>query len=62
MDLNKHRPNDSQKYDAMILSFGLKLNQAKKCVNSKFDNHGISVIICLHVNDILIYNTDFLQV
>ncbi|CAM8960679.1 unnamed protein product [Rhodiola kirilowii] len=51
-----------QKFDEVILSSGFKLNQADKCIYSKFDNSGNGVIICLYVDDMLIFGTDQKQV
>ncbi|CAM8893273.1 unnamed protein product [Rhodiola kirilowii] len=51
-----------QKFDEVILSSGFKLNQADKCIYSKFDNSGNGVIICLYVDDMLIFGTDKKQV
>ncbi|CAM8886974.1 unnamed protein product [Rhodiola kirilowii] len=51
-----------QKFDKVILSNGFKLNQADKCIYSKFDNFGNGVIICLYVDDMLIFGTDQKQV
>ena len=51
-----------QKFDETILSFGFKLNQADKCVYSKFDNHGNGVIICLYVDDMLIFGTSIVHI
>nr|GEV32540.1 zinc finger, CCHC-type [Tanacetum cinerariifolium] len=50
-----------QKFDEMVLSNGYLLNQADKCVFSKFDPSGKGVIICLYVDDILIFGTDQVQ-
>ncbi|GJX28124.1 zinc finger, CCHC-type containing protein [Tanacetum coccineum] len=47
-----------QKFDKMVLSSGYLLNQANKCVYSKFDKSGKGVIICLYVDDMLIFGTD----
>ena len=41
----------------MVLSFGFKFNQADKCVYSKFDEQGNRFIICLYVDDVLIFGT-----
>lgn len=41
----------------MVLSNGYVLNQANKCVYSKFDESGKGVIICLYVDDMLIFGT-----
>ncbi|CAM8959531.1 unnamed protein product [Rhodiola kirilowii] len=51
-----------QKFDEVILSNGYKLNQADKCIYSKLDNSGNGVIICLYVDDMLIFGTDQNQV
>jgi len=51
-----------QKFDEVILSSGFKLNQSDKCVYSRFDSSGSGVIICLYVDDMLIFGTDQLQV
>nr|GEU73229.1 zinc finger, CCHC-type [Tanacetum cinerariifolium] len=51
-----------QKFDKIVLSNGYLLNQADKCVYSKFDAFGKGVIICLYVDDMLIFGTDQVQV
>ncbi|GJY46135.1 zinc finger, CCHC-type containing protein [Tanacetum coccineum] len=51
-----------QKFDEVVLSNGYSLNQADKCVYSKFDQSSKGVIICLYVDDILIFSTDQVQV
>ncbi|GJT84361.1 zinc finger, CCHC-type containing protein [Tanacetum coccineum] len=51
-----------QKFDEVVLSNGYLLNQANKCVYSKFDASGKGVIICLYVDDMLIFGTDQVQV
>ncbi|CAM9000464.1 unnamed protein product [Rhodiola kirilowii] len=51
-----------QKFDEVILSSGFKLNQADKCIYSKFDNSGNGVIVCLYVVDLLIFGTNQKQV
>ncbi|GKA19637.1 zinc finger, CCHC-type containing protein [Tanacetum coccineum] len=51
-----------QKFDEVVLSNGYLLNQADKCVYSKFDDSGKGVIICLYVDDMLIFGTDQVQV
>ncbi|GJV21218.1 zinc finger, CCHC-type containing protein [Tanacetum coccineum] len=51
-----------QKFDKVVLSNGCLLNQADKCVYSKFDEFGKGVIICLYVDDMLIFGTDQVQV
>ncbi|KAD7478580.1 hypothetical protein E3N88_01716 [Mikania micrantha] len=44
-----------QIFDDVILSHGFLLNQADKCVYSRFDPSGKGVIICLYVDDMLIF-------
>ncbi|GJT95192.1 zinc finger, CCHC-type containing protein [Tanacetum coccineum] len=51
-----------QKFDDVVLSNGFSLNQADKCVYSKFDASSKGVIICLYVDDMLIFGTDQDQV
>ncbi|GKE84716.1 zinc finger, CCHC-type containing protein, partial [Tanacetum coccineum] len=51
-----------QKFDEVVLSNGYLLNQADKCVYSKFDASGKGVIVCLYVDDMLIFGTDQVQV
>nr|GFA06721.1 zinc finger, CCHC-type [Tanacetum cinerariifolium] len=51
-----------QKFDEVVLSSGFHLNQSDKCVYSKFDDFGKGVIICLYVNDMLIFGSDQNQV
>ncbi|GJX91461.1 zinc finger, CCHC-type containing protein [Tanacetum coccineum] len=51
-----------QKFDEVVLSNGYLLNQADKCVYSKFDESGKGVIICIYVDDMLIFGTDQVQV
>nr|GEV73399.1 zinc finger, CCHC-type [Tanacetum cinerariifolium] len=51
-----------QKFDEVVLSNGYLLNQADKCVYSKIDASGKEVIICLYVDDMLIFGTDQVQV
>ncbi|CAM8902387.1 unnamed protein product [Rhodiola kirilowii] len=46
-----------QNFDEVVLSDGFVLNQSDKCVYSKFDNSGNGVIICLYVDDMLIFGT-----
>ncbi|GJY50122.1 zinc finger, CCHC-type containing protein [Tanacetum coccineum] len=47
-----------QKFDEVVLSNGFLLNQSDKCVYSKFDGSGKGVIICLYVDDMLIFGTE----
>nr|GEY94231.1 zinc finger, CCHC-type [Tanacetum cinerariifolium] len=51
-----------QKFDEVVLSSGFHLNQSDKCVYRKFDDSGKGVIICLYVDDMLIFGTDKNQV
>nr|GFB12370.1 zinc finger, CCHC-type [Tanacetum cinerariifolium] len=51
-----------QKFDEVVLSSGFQLNQSDKCVYSKFDSFGKGVIICLYVDDMLIFGTGQNQV
>ncbi|GJR67136.1 zinc finger, CCHC-type containing protein [Tanacetum coccineum] len=51
-----------QKFDKVVLSNGYLLNQADKCVYMKFNKSGKGVIICLYVDDMLIFGTDQVQV
>ncbi|CAM8988603.1 unnamed protein product [Rhodiola kirilowii] len=47
-----------QKFDEVVLFDGFILNQSDKCVYSKFDDSGNGVIICLYVDDMLIFGTN----
>ncbi|GJY44000.1 zinc finger, CCHC-type containing protein [Tanacetum coccineum] len=51
-----------QKFDEVVFSSGFLLNQSDKCVYSKFDDSGKGVIICLYVDDMLIFGTNQNQV
>ncbi|GJX18686.1 zinc finger, CCHC-type containing protein [Tanacetum coccineum] len=51
-----------QKFDEVVLYNGYLLNQADKYVYSTFDESGKGVIICLYVDDMLIFGTDQVQV
>jgi hypothetical protein len=44
-----------EKFDNLIISNEFKLNESDKCIYYKYDND-ISTIICLYVDDLLIYN------
>ena len=46
-----------QKFDELVLSFGFRVNEFDKYVYSKFE-HEKDVIICLYVDDMLIFGTD----
>nr|AGU70133.1 CRK [Tarenaya hassleriana] len=51
-----------QKFDDVVLANGFRLNQSDKCVYSRFDNNGHEVIICLYVDDMIIFGTELEQV
>ncbi|GJS20023.1 zinc finger, CCHC-type containing protein, partial [Tanacetum coccineum] len=51
-----------QKFDEVVLSSGFLLNQSDKCVYSKFNSFSEGDIICLYVDDMLIFGTDRNQV
>nr|GEW20883.1 zinc finger, CCHC-type [Tanacetum cinerariifolium] len=51
-----------QKFDEVVLSSGYLLNHADKCVYRKFDKTDKGVIICLYVDDMLIFGIDQVQV
>jgi len=51
-----------QRFDEAVLSNGLQLNQSDKCLYSIFDDSGNGVIICLYVDDMLIFGTNLRQV
>nr|GEW23329.1 zinc finger, CCHC-type [Tanacetum cinerariifolium] len=51
-----------QKFNEVVLSSGFLLNQFDKRVYRKFDDSGKGVIICLYVDDMLIFGTDQNQV
>ncbi|GJW67262.1 zinc finger, CCHC-type containing protein [Tanacetum coccineum] len=51
-----------QKFNEVVLSNAYLLNQSDKCVYSKFDESGKGFIICLYVDDMLIFDTDQVQV
>ncbi|GJZ61128.1 zinc finger, CCHC-type containing protein [Tanacetum coccineum] len=60
---DEHAPKQwHQKFDEVVLSNGYLLKQAAKCVYSKFDETGKGVIICLYVDDMMIFGTDQVQV
>ncbi|GJZ93659.1 zinc finger, CCHC-type containing protein [Tanacetum coccineum] len=62
-DLDEETPKQwHQKFNELVLSNGYLLNQANKCVYSKFDETGKGVIICLYVDDMLIFGTDQVHV
>ncbi|GJX54944.1 zinc finger, CCHC-type containing protein [Tanacetum coccineum] len=62
-DLDEEAPKQlHQKFDEVILSNGYLVNQAEKYVYSNFDETGKEVIICLYVDDMLIFGTDQVQV
>ncbi|GJR37641.1 zinc finger, CCHC-type containing protein [Tanacetum coccineum] len=47
-----------QNFDEVVFSSGYLLNQADKCVYRKFDESSKGVIICLYVDDMLIFVTN----
>ncbi|GJZ71926.1 zinc finger, CCHC-type containing protein [Tanacetum coccineum] len=51
-----------QTFDEVVLFNGYLLNQANKCVYRKFNETGKGVIICLYVDDMLIFGTDQVHV
>ncbi|GJT27479.1 zinc finger, CCHC-type containing protein [Tanacetum coccineum] len=62
-ELDEEAPKQwHQKFDEVVLSNGYLLNQADKCVYRKFDEFGKRVIICLYVDDMLIFGTDQVHV
>nr|GEW76849.1 hypothetical protein [Tanacetum cinerariifolium] len=62
-DLDEEEPKKyHQKFDEVVLSNGYLLNQTDKCVYNKFDEIGKGVIICLYIDDLLIFGTDQVQV
>ncbi|GJT18772.1 zinc finger, CCHC-type containing protein [Tanacetum coccineum] len=62
-DLDEEAPKQwHQKFDEVVLSSGYLLNQADICVYSKFDESGKGFIICLFVDDMLIFGTNQVQV
>ncbi|GJR37958.1 zinc finger, CCHC-type containing protein, partial [Tanacetum coccineum] len=62
-DLDEEAPKQwHQKINEVVLSNGYLLNEADKYVYNKFDETGKGVIICLYVDDILIFGTDQVQV
>ncbi|GKA45907.1 zinc finger, CCHC-type containing protein [Tanacetum coccineum] len=62
-ELDEEAPKQwHQKFDEVVLSNGYLLNQADKYVYRKFDETGKGFIICLYVDDMLIFGTDQVQV
>nr|GEZ09086.1 zinc finger, CCHC-type [Tanacetum cinerariifolium] len=51
-----------QKFNEVVLYNGYLLNQADKCVYSKFDESGKGFIICLYVDNMLIFGTGQVQI
>nr|GEY05397.1 ribonuclease H-like domain, reverse transcriptase, RNA-dependent DNA polymerase [Tanacetum cinerariifolium] len=51
-----------QKFNEVVLYNGFILNQSGKCVYKKFDESSKGAIICLYVDDMLIFGTDQNQV
>ncbi|GJY59617.1 zinc finger, CCHC-type containing protein [Tanacetum coccineum] len=60
--LKKSSKQWHQKFDEVVLSSGFHLNQSDKYIYSKLDSSGKGVIICLYVDDMLIFGTDQNQV
>ncbi|GKA14699.1 zinc finger, CCHC-type containing protein [Tanacetum coccineum] len=52
----------NQKFDEVVLSNGYLLNQSDKCVYSKYGETGKGVIICLYIDDMLIFGIDQVQI
>jgi len=46
-----------RKFDSMVLLYGFKHNNAYKCNYSKFTKE-YGIIICLHIDDVLIIGTN----
>ncbi|KAK2455989.1 putative mitochondrial protein [Trifolium repens] len=46
-----------EKFDNLMLSNGFKVNESDKCIYYKFEN-GICTIICLYVDDLLIFGSN----
>lgn len=61
MGLNKRLKQRHKNFDEVVLANGFNINQSDKCVYSKF-NDGQGVIICLYVDDILIFDTYIEQI
>ena len=53
---NKHQKQWHEKLDNVLLCEGFSTNDADKCVYSRSEN-GEYVIICLYVDDMLIFGT-----
>nr|GEW59932.1 zinc finger, CCHC-type [Tanacetum cinerariifolium] len=51
-----------QKFNEVVLFNGYLLNQADKCVYSKFNETSKEVMICLYVDEMLIFGTDQVEV
>ncbi|GJY61227.1 zinc finger, CCHC-type containing protein [Tanacetum coccineum] len=62
-ELDEEEPKKlHQKFNEVVLSNGYLRNQADKCVYSKYGETGKGVIICLYIDDMLIFGTDQVQV
>ena len=46
-----------EKFDNVMMSLGFKINECDKCVYVKDVEHGY-VIVCLYVDDMLIFSSD----
>jgi hypothetical protein len=60
-DLKQAPKQWHEKFDTVILANGFKHNEADKCVYSKFTVE-YGVIVCLYVDDMLIFGTNMLGV
>ncbi|GJS90390.1 zinc finger, CCHC-type containing protein, partial [Tanacetum coccineum] len=62
-ELDEEAPKQwHQRFNEVVLSNGYLLNQSDKSVYSKFDETGKRVIICLYVDDMLIFGNNQVQV
>ena len=59
IDLSSDMKEWNQNFDEVVLPNGYKINTSDKCVYSKYEN---GPIICLYVDDILIYGTSLERV
>ena len=56
-DLKQSPKQWHEKFDEFVVSNGFRIHESDKYVYSKFANHR-GVIICLYVDDMLIFGTD----
>ena len=47
-----------EKFDQVILSYGFQINNSDKCVYVKQLDDGACIILCLYVDDILIFGSN----